>query len=91
MITVEKYIEISKIYNDAWEQASQELKSITLGRKNEMGLVNEETRKSEEYKQAKKRYNFAFQMVRKFNKTVPNKIKREASKIRRKEKYGVEF
>lgn len=91
MITVEKYLEVSKVYDNAWNEADKELKKVVAGNLNEMGLVNDETKKSEAYVSAKKRYDFAFKMVRDFNKTVPNKIKRKASELRRKEKYGFAF
>lgn len=86
MITVEKYRELSKVYNGMVDNASDKLNAIVSGNKNEMGLVNDETKKSPEYKAASKEYNAAFTLLRNFASTVPNKIKREAAMLNRAEK-----
>ena len=86
MITLEKYRELSKVYNEMVDKADAELKAVITGNKNEMGLVNSETKNSYEYKKAKKAYDTAFSLLRNFASTVPNKIKREAAMLNRAEK-----
>lgn len=91
MATVEKYLETQKKYEDVWNEADKKLKEVVEGNRSDFGLVNDETKKSEAYITAKKRYDFAFKMMRDFNKTIPKKIAKEMSLIKRKEKYGVAF
>jgi hypothetical protein len=82
-MTAQEYITKSESYNKRLELTSLILNKITEGHKNELGLIDEATRKSKEYINAKYDYDLAFEMLRGFNNTIPNKTKREAQKIRR--------
>lgn len=85
MTNTERYIEIKKIYETAWDEADKNLKEVVKGKKNDFGLVNDETKKSEDYILAKKRYDFAFKMMQEFNKSIPKKIAKEINQLRRKQ------
>jgi len=85
-MTPEKYNAQLAIYDQVLNNADQKLKKVISGNRNEFGLVNDETKNSFEYKAAKSEYDKAFFLYRAFASSVPNKIKREAAMIRRKEK-----
>ncbi len=82
-MTATKYIELTATYNEMVTKATNELKEVTKGNLTEMGLVNNETRNSAEYKKVKLNFDRAFKMSQDFAKSVPSKIKREASQLRR--------
>ena len=86
MITAAQYLELSKTYNAMVDKADAELKAIISCNTNAAGLVNDETKKSDSYKAAKKAYDSAFNLFRNFASTVPNKIKREAAMLKRNKK-----
>lgn len=85
MITVEQYIKLSAVYNECVDIAGAALNDISKGHINAMGLVDEETRTSEEYRAALSKLNFSFNLMKQFNRTVPDGIKRAASRLRRQQ------
>lgn len=87
MITVEKYIQASKIYSDALDAADVELKKIISGKRNSFGLVDDQTKKTEEFKKANNRYKYCFNLYREFNKSIPKKVKKQMSEIRRRKRH----
>lgn len=86
LMTVEKYIELSDYYNKIVDKSNDKLKLVISGKQNSSGLVSDECRSTDEYKEANKQFTLAFNNLRLFNSTVPNSIKREVSKIRRNNK-----
>lgn len=82
-MTVEKYIELRELYNKAVDKAEIELKKVIKGNLTNMGLVNNKTRTSTEYIIVKSNFDRAFKMSQDFVKSVPNKIKKEASILKR--------
>ncbi len=82
-MTVNEYIEMSGKYNQMVDNAEKKLKEITKENLTEIGTINDETKKSIEYRKAKHAFDNAFNLLRKFNGSVSNKTKREARKIRR--------
>ena len=85
MITVEQYIKLSAAYNKCVDIAGAALNDISKGHINAIGLVDEETRLSDEYRTALAKLNFSFNLMKQFNRTVPDGIKRAASRMRRQQ------
>lgn len=80
------YIELRNDIESRWEKADQLVKSFVDVN---TGLVKDV--KDSEYRKAKRAYNLVFNQLRVLNKNTPNKIKREYSIKKRKEKYGFSF
>jgi hypothetical protein len=87
-MTVEKYLELWEFCSSNTDKASDHLQSICHPHRNEMGLVSDEFRKTEEYIKANRDYKIAFSMLRELNGSVSNKMKREAALLRRNNKMN---
>ena len=82
-INVKEFIRIGSEYDQLLNEISDDMNAIVGDKRHENGLVYEEVRMSTEYKSLKAKYKYYFSLYQSFNRSVPNKIKREASKIRR--------
>lgn len=85
-MTLELYIKLRNELEPKWDKADQLLKSFIDAK---TGLVKDI--KDENYRKAKREYDLIFNQIRVLNKNTPNKIKREYSMNKRKEKYGFSF
>ncbi len=85
-MTPQEYNKTSNNYEAICKAASKKLNVITKGSKNSFGLTDSIVKNSDSYKNAKSEFIKASQILRAFNKSVSNNIKREAAKIRQAEK-----
>lgn len=87
-MTIKKYFELSEFYNKMVDDANVILQNVIAGNRGEMGLVNDVVKNSDKYKEAKRNYNKAFQLLRQFNSTIPKNIKQEIYQIRLNKKLN---
>lgn len=76
-------LDLIKKQNELEVLVSKASKDLNKFPKGAMGLTPDEVKSSVEFKNAKSKFNIAFNDQRNFNSNISNSVKRQMSKIRR--------